>query len=344
MQDFQLPTSIVSSYWNTLRIQSTQENVSWVSKQPFGPVIEFDRLRQFLAKEVEKAGSTCRLGCQYQTYQLFPDHVAVHLKDLHTSDPLDIKTQVLVDATGTDRHVIAPHYNKSKAMQVTGVEYHVQVNRAIYQRYAETLTFFLGHHWMPQGYGWIFPKSPLQLKVGVIRYFQNQQLVPYHHSYKYYLDQLLKLCGSYEMQDRHGKTIAYTLGQKDIYVHDRLIALGDAVSSMNPLGCEGLRHALASGHEAAKTIDAYLQKKVSSLAPYQVAMKRYYGRKWLYSEKLISGLFKSRHDRLIDHSIRSFSLMSNEEIIKVIFHYQFKYTVKSYFWYIMSRFKELFVK
>ncbi len=54
-------------------------------------------------------------------------------------------------------------------------------------------------------------------------------------------------------------------------------------------------------------------------------------------------LFRTKRDALIDQSVRSFSLMNNEEIMRVIFYYQFRHTIKSYLWYFLLRLKDLFI-
>jgi flavin-dependent dehydrogenase len=338
MSHFNLPESIVGTYWNTLRIQSTRSKAIWKASSPFGPVIDFDKLRAFLTGETSRYGGEFRLGCQYQSHQIYSHAVEVYLKDLSSSTIFPVQASVVVDATGSERKVLAQqNYDKQQAITATGIEYHIQVKPDIYQQYTQALNFFLGHRWMPQGYAWIFPMGPSLLKVGVIRYFQNKNHVNYDPSYKSYLQHLLDLCGTYQVIDKHGKTIYYTEKQKDLRYQGPIIAIGDSISSINPLGWEGIRHAMVSGRLAAQTIQRYLKKEIPDLSPYEKALHHYFGRKWLISESLMSHLFKTKRDGLIDQSVRSFSLMSNEEIMQVIFHYQFRHTLKSYFWYFLSR-------
>jgi digeranylgeranylglycerophospholipid reductase len=340
MADFNLPDSIVGTYWNTLRINSTKARATWTATSPFGPVIDFDKLRTFVVEEAKRNGGEFQLSCQYQSHQVYSHCIEVYLKDLGSSTIYPVQATVVVDATGTERKVLAQqHYDKDQAIAATGIEYHVEVENSSYQKYSKALNFFLGHHWMPQGYAWIFPMAPstFTLKVGVIRYFQNKNYVPYEPSYKPYLERLLALCGSYKIKDKHGKTIYYTERQKDLRYRGPIIAIGDAISSVNPLGWEGIRHAMMSGRFAARTIQSYLKGEVKDLSSYDQALHQYFGQKWFFSEKFMNHLFKMTKDSLIDRSVISFSAMSNEEIIKVIFNYQFRYTLKSYFWYFLSR-------
>jgi digeranylgeranylglycerophospholipid reductase len=345
MQDFKLPSSIVGTYWNKLTVSSTNEKSIWHSPQSFGPIINFDQLRMFLATETISQGGYIQLGCQYTSHQLTSNLITVKFKNLETKEESQAETSVLVDATGTDRKVLMNNtYDKNKAMAVTGIEYHIKVEPSIYKLFEHSLNFFLGHYWMPQGYAWIFPIAPYQLKIGIIRYFQNHSYIPYIPSYRVYLDQLLQLCGesaSQQILDKHGKTIYYTLGQKDQRYKGPVLAIGDAISAINPLGCEGIRHALASGNQAAIEIDKFLKKEISSFKNYDKAMNKYFGRRWFFSELLMSYLFKKKQDSLIDQIVHDFGIMNNEEIIDVIFHYRFRRAIKSYCCYFASRLKNL---
>lgn len=342
MAHFDLPDSIVGTYWNILRIQSTKSKATWTASSPFGPILDFDKLRSFLTEKTIRSGGEFCLGCQYQGHQIYSHAVEVYLKDLVSSTIFPVQTSVVVDATGSDRKVLAhQNYDKQKAIIATGIEYHIQVENHIYQQYDHALNFYLGHHWMPQGYAWIFPKSPSILKVGVIRYFQNKNYVHHDPSYKPYLQNLLEKCGNYQIYDKHGKTIYYTERQKDLRYQGPIIAIGDSISSINPLGWEGIRHAMVSGRLAAQTIQRYLKKEIPNLSPYERALQHYFGKKWLIAEKVMGHLFKTTRDNLIDQSVRSFSLMNNEEIMQVIFHYRFRHTLKSYFWYFLSRLMHL---
>lgn len=334
LQEYQLPASIAGSFWNTLRVHSTKAKAEWKAHSPFGPVIDFDQLRKFLADEVYRHNGKLQLGCQYLGHSIDNNGLIIRLKDLNSQNQFDASAKVLVDATGSERKVLMNQLpNEDKAMIATGIEYHIETTSEIYAHFASSMNFFLGHNWMPQGYGWIFSMAPNKLKVGVIRYYQNQKIVPYIPSYKHYLEKLLALCGSYRLLDRHGKTIHYTKGQTDLRTNGPVLAIGDAISSINPLGCEGIRHALASGKFAALAIEDYLSGRKGGLKNYEKSIQKYFGWKWMFSEWLADSLFKTRKDELIDHSVKSFSSMNNQEIMDVIFNYRFRYAWKSYLKY-----------
>lgn len=89
------------------------------------------------------------------------------LKNLTSGRLFSVQTSVLVDATGSDRKVLAKDYDKTRSCIATGIEYHIQVDQVTDEKYRKSLNFFLGHHWMPQGYAWIFPLAPYQPEFGV---------------------------------------------------------------------------------------------------------------------------------------------------------------------------------
>jgi digeranylgeranylglycerophospholipid reductase len=349
MQEFDLPLNIAGTHWNTLRVSSSRTQSTWDSPTSLGPVLDFDKLRTFLADQVLQNGGQVYLGHTYLSHTKNPktNSIEVKVKDLHTQQDILFKSRVLVDATGSERKVLAKEPQDDTSMVATGIEHHVRVAPEIYQKYANSLNFFLGTKWMPQGYAWIFPMAPNQLKVGVIRYFQNEYHVPHHPSYRHYLDQMLSLCGTPETRetlDKHGKTIYYSLKQQDKRYEGPVLAIGDAVSCINPLGCEGIRHALVSGRLAAQTIEDFLEKKKTDLSGYDRALNKYFGRKWFFCEKMMDQLFTTPDDQKIDCIVHSFQYMNTQQVLDVVFNYRFSRGFKSYYFYLLERAKSWFIK
>lgn len=340
LSEYQLPSSLAGTFWNIFRINSTHACSSWTADSPFGPVLDFDKLRQFLADETANAQGEVLLGCQYLSHEIQQAGITIKLRNLHNQETLIVRSKVLVDATGSERKVLAGQLpDEDEAIIATGIEYHVEADSQTYSRFANSLNFYLGHTWMPQGYAWIFPMSPNKLKVGVIRYFQNRKFVSYEPSYKFYLNRLLTLCNvqdESQILDKHGKTIVYRKGQRDLRCNGPILAIGDAISTINPLGCEGIRHALASGRLAAMAIADYLEGKSPTLNSFDASMRKYFGWKWFFSEWLASSLYKTKKDALIDESVRCFGAMNNAEIMDVVFGYRFRNTWKGYLRYYLS--------
>jgi flavin-dependent dehydrogenase len=295
--------------------------------------MEFKKLRAFLADETMKQGGEVRLGFSYQRHETLPnENVSVWFKDRNSKELQNIRAKVLVDASGGERQVLAPSVkHRAKILPATGIEYLVEVKPEIYEKYANALSVFMGHKWMPQGYSWIFPMEPNKLKVGVGRYFQNDNYVPHRKSYLYYLDVLMKEClGGTDLPilDKHGKTILYAYKQKDPYYDKNVIAIGDSISSINPLAFEGIRHAMASGRTAAKHIVERLNGQSNDFEGYVTDMRRYFGFKWALCELLMNVIYKEPRDERVDRMIETFRRFSMGEMLDLAFHYKLGVAIK----------------
>lgn len=337
---YHLPESVIGSYWHKVGLYTSHDEHIWTSPKPMGVILDFMKLRTFLSEESKKYGGDLRLDCSYQGHEKQNSKTLVHLKDHNTSTLDTIQTDVIVDASGSERSVLAKdRYDKSKSLAATGIEYHVQVDSATYNRYADTLSFFLGQRWMPQGYAWIFPIKPNELKIGVIRYFLHQHIVPHDPSIRHYLELMMQNClGSTKLpiDDKHGKTLFYTYGQKDRLFEDNIIAIGDSISTLNPLASEGIRHALASGDIAAKCIEMFL-KKQKGFKIYSAEMRHYFGWKWWLSEFIMRRLYREPDDHKLDLALSAFKSLSIQELIDLGFDYHFSKAAKFYANYALLR-------
>lgn len=325
MTDYNFPESVVATYWNKFSIHITSDNHQWVSDKPSGVVFDFKKLREFLANETIKNGGVVRLGVSYYDHEQIYGKTVVHLKNHQTRETESVIADIIVDASGSERRVLAQdHYDKAQAMCTTGIEFLLKVHPEDYQNYAKTLTSFLGVKWMPQGYAWIFPMEENLLKVGVIRYFQHDQIVPHDNSYLHYLDQLISHAFRHpnEILDKHGKTLYYTYSRKDEHYKNNVIAVGDAISMLNPMAAEGIRHALFSGQQASKAILAYLSGNSNAFKGFQNEMNRYCRFKWKFCEMIMQTVYKSRNEasfKLFLDTLRTFDFA---ELMELLFYYK----------------------
>ncbi len=322
LEEFQIPDTVIGSRWHQIRITSSHNQSIHSGAKPRGAVMDFEKLRAFLAG----AAGEYRLGFSYQKFTVKKKTVVVHFKDAFTGEECRLETKVLVDATGSERQVLGKNLQtRSAAFSATGIEYLVDVPPKIYQQWSGALSFFLGRRWMPQGYSWIFPMEPNRLKIGVGRYFQNETYVPHQNTYQHYLSGMMQEClGSqeYPLLDRHGKTLIYTYAQKDPHYDGPVIAIGDAVSSINPLGLEGIRHGMHSGRIAATHIIHYLNGMPYAFNKYERQMRAYRGIRWKICELIMKNLYQEPHDARIDAMVNVFNSFTFEELIELLFHYR----------------------
>lgn len=331
---FDLPKEVIGTYWHKIKFYSPTKEHVWSSPEAKGIVLDFSKLRSFLAEETQKKGGDLLLGWNFQEYQEEGEKIIATFRHQGEETIKQFSTRVLVDATGAERNVLASKsYDKEKAMTATGIEYLVDVEPEIYQRHGDALNFFIGAKWMPQGYGWIFPMEPNQLKVGVGRYFMHEEYVPQESSFRQYLEHLMEKTldtKDVSILDRHGKTLHYTYGRKDMHHRGDVIAIGDTVSTINPLALEGIRHAMVSADLAADAIVQKMDGELDAFEKYTNKLNRYCGRKWQACEFLMHKIYKEKNDDKYDLMISAFKKLSYEEMIDFSFHYKFAKTVKFY--------------
>lgn len=314
MEQFQLPMSVVGSLWKRFFVSSSKVEYCWEESECQGVVFDFCALRTFLAS----CASDCLMHSPYQSHDIVGNEVQVAFKQGRA------RCRVLVDATGTERKVLGS--SGARHMVAAGVEHLIEVDSSTFSRYQEQLSFFLGQHWMPQGYGWIFPMQEPLLKVGVARYFVGRHYMDYETSFLHYLDQLLVRCtgsSDHPIIDKHGKTIRYSYGRRDKHVKGPIIAVGDAVSTINPIGGEGIRHGMLSGQVAAEHVIRYLDGQSQALEEYPAALHRYTRCRWWASERLMHELYGQANDARVDYFIKTLTEMSFPAIKDLLFHYRY---------------------
>lgn len=335
IQDYSLPRTVVGSSWHKIALHTSSCLHEWEDPAYAGIVLDFMKLRAYLAEQVIAHGSDVLLNQAYHHHLVKEKKIDVYLRDMHSSEIKSVETKILVDATGAERKVLQQgNFNKKKAMAATGIEYLVEVEPEQYRRYAKTLSFFLGLKWMPQGYSWIFPMEENRLKIGVVRYFAHDMIVPHEPSYRLYLDQMLQHCldkKNYSILDTHGKTLYYIIGQKEPNYEGNVIAIGDAISTLNPMASEGIRHAMYSGRVSAKYISNYLNGDQKSFSNYAKEMRQYFGFRWKTSEFIMNRMYREKNDQSLEKYAQAFKMLSFKEMIEFTFQYKLKIILK-FFW------------
>lgn len=327
LAQYQLPEKVISARWNRFNVHSSRQQLVFESEKFRGVVMDFTKLRSFLAEEAKNHGSTVELDTSYCGHKETSKGVSVTFKTRETERTVQAK--ILVDATGSDQRILEKPPS-SEILKATGIEYLVDVPESAYEKWANALSFFMGHRWMPQGYSWIFPMEKGKLKVGVCRYFQNEQIVAHKNSFDYYLENMMREClGTDQLPilDKHGKAVRYCRRHVK-HFNGPIIGIGDAVSTINPLALEGIRHAMASAQIAAKHIVNKLDNPEQTFASYQSEIQKYYGYKWLISEKLASYIYRAREDDAIDEMLEAYKGFSFDEIFELGFHYDLRGALK----------------
>lgn len=258
LERFSLPSSLVASRWQGWQLLGPGEAVRrWQGDQTLGVVLDFGALRHWLAGEAQAWGARLELGCRALEQRQGPDRISTLLR-WRDGQQRWIQSRWLVDATGQARSLLGePPAPAGPLVAGLGVEWLLAVSAAQEQRWRGQLSFLLGTDWLPQGYGWVFPMQGGRLKVGVCRLQDPTRPQP---PLGPLLQRVLGRCGleGAEVLDRHGGLIRSTIGRREPHRRGRLIGLGDAVSTANLLGGEGIRHALLSARVLAPQLLAAL--------------------------------------------------------------------------------------
>lgn len=346
LERFDLPKEVVASTWQKLVIVTTNINRSWESTKVLGSVLNFAKLRKFLASEVEASGSEVWLGYRYINYSQENGKTLVTFKQ-RGGDIVTVSTRLLVDATGPARAVMHnKHSNKPAYLEGTGIEYLIEVAEEDYDNYANALIFFLGHKWMPKGYSWIFPmeKEKNRLKVGAAYLRSEHKIVERTEAIRYYIELIIKEYikpKEYTIVDVHGSTLKYSLGLNDIYYKDNILAIGDAVSTVNFLGGEGIRHAMHSAEIACKHINNYLNNQKVDFINYQKEMHKVFAPKWDLSARMGMRRYLVDSDEKIDKGVAYLSPLRVEDMMDILFYYKFEKLSKGLRAYLIRKIRSL---
>ena len=337
LEKYNLPISVVGSFWKQLKIITSNQSGVWTSETVQGSVLNFEKLRSFLATEAQDSGAQLWTSCLYVSHETLQGKTLVNLRRDRTD--IQIAAKVLVDATGPNRSVI---YNRPQdrpeLITGTGMEFLIEVDDETYKNHADALTFFLGYKWMPKGYSWIFPMDQNRLKVGAGIVNLDHKLVkemqPLKHYIQLIIDDYIKP-KTYQILERHGGTVRYSLGLKDTYAKDNVIAIGDAVSTINFLGGEGIRHAMQSADISVTHIQNYLKGQNPDFAGYQTEMHRIFLRDWTISERLGLKKYLADSDKLVDKVVNYLKPLKLEDVVDILFYYKFEKASKglgAYLW------------
>lgn len=212
---YQIPESVVGSFWNEISIVTSNQIGTWRSSQIQGSVLDFAKLRSFLADETLSHGGELWLNCLYVSHKTVADKKGDRTMVKVRRDRTDvvIETRLLVDATGPNRSVMYVNpKDQPELITGTGVEFLIEVDDEAYDRSANALTFFLGYKWMPKGYSWIFPMGNRRLKVGAgivnLPHEFVKEMQPLKHYIQLIIDEHIKP-KEYSIVERHGGTVRY---------------------------------------------------------------------------------------------------------------------------------------
>ncbi|MFZ9462432.1 MAG: NAD(P)/FAD-dependent oxidoreductase [Vulcanococcus sp.] len=327
----QLPEPVVAARWNRwLLLGPGDDRREWATQghEPLGAVLDFGALRQWLAQRASAVGARLWLGWRAVAWDATPTGAVTELRG-PAGEIRRIHSRWLVDASGQRRALLGePAVAAGPLVCGSGVEWLLQVSEQDWAPWAERLTFLMGSDWLPQGYGWVFPMAPGQLKVGVCRLNDPARSQPPLHGLLRTVLQRLDLNDA-AVLDRHGGLIRSTIGRLEPHQRGPLLGLGDAVSTANLLGGEGIRHALTSSAVLAPLLLEALTGRPAALRRYGPRLRRRLGWRWSLSGRLARrtwlGLDGPQADRRLRRLLAGLAAGADaSDLSALLFDYRFE--------------------
>jgi len=350
LDEFDLPESVVGSYWKDITIQCTGKGYDWQGESNKGVVLDFGKLRQFLADETEANGGSVLTGHKYISKQVQEDKVLVDLQKSKTSEIIQVETKLVVDATGPLRKVMYDSKEEQPEMYLgSGTEYLIEVEQEVYDQFKERLVFFLGHKWAIKGYSWIFPMENRILKVGAGKtHLKSKDQDQTDKTTKKITEQIIKeyiKSENYKLLDVHGGILRYSEGLKDQFYHNKVVAVGDAVSAINPRGGEGIRYAMQSANLACEYIHEYLTTGKESFHQYRKKWRRAKLFKWRLSEVSARRMYSKYSDQQVENRVQFFHKnFSIDVLIESLFNFKYNQIFSRIFQFLFLKIRYAFKK
>ncbi|MCA9382570.1 NAD(P)/FAD-dependent oxidoreductase [Candidatus Dojkabacteria bacterium] len=324
VEEFNIDKKCISTYWSSISVNVNKVHHKWNSNKPLGVIFEFKNLKQFLVDDAVANGAEALFGTNFVSYKDNNGIYDVVIKDIKTGKEKVIRTKLIIDATGPARKVLGRN-PESKFGYGIGMEYLIEVPAEKYK--PQTLTFFLGTKWVENGYGWMFAMKNRRFKVGSmqLKFHDEDALIDIESKIKNIIKTKLKLNeDDYKFINKHGGTLIYSLGHNDFVYKDRILCVGDSISSVNPLGGEGIRHSMETAKIAVKAIDDYFKDSKILGLNYQTEIENYYKCcKYDKSESIAMNMYKGNNDELLEAGFKSISHISIHDLFSILFFYNF---------------------
>lgn len=326
LEEFSLPKSVVGDYWDKLQIITAHNEFTWHYGKKRGHVLKFNELKRFLVNDAVSSGCRLLIGTSV-TKPIFKNKKAVGI-EFTGLEKGKAWAKIIVDASGAPG-ILASKIGLRKetlTAPTTGLEY---IFSGVKFPKEHTLTFFLDTKIAPHGYAWIFPQGKNQAKVGIGIYdtprFAKKPLGDLLKE----LIEMIPWLKNAQPVELHGSTL-YINCQLNDFVKENVIAIGDAAVQINPLGAEGIRHALRSSRFAAKRIhEALTKENISVLKQYNKDWRDYIGRKWQIANFLSQIVYHKFTDEMFDKVLESAKKLEAEDVYELLFEYNFRKIFKA---------------
>jgi digeranylgeranylglycerophospholipid reductase len=314
---FDLPRQAIAATWDIGKVHGPKTVVTWHFEGPAGVVFDFRRLKCMLIEQGRSLGAAVLLGTTVKGVEP-GDPVSSVL----TESRARYDARVVVDASGTAA-VLAGQLGLRREISAkasVGVELICRTD-ALTAEQRRTVEFYFGSAYVPHGYAWLFPMARDTLKVGLCVYqARNHRPLRLRALLTEFARQIPWL-GSYEVIEKHSG-IGYLQGGIRQHVSGNVLAIGDAADQTNPLGGEGIRHALESARLAKGVIEQALAAGGSApLHAYNALWRSYTGLRWRTCAWIAHAMYGRFPDWALEFCAQRLGKLTPEEVFAVAFEY-----------------------
>jgi digeranylgeranylglycerophospholipid reductase len=216
-----------------------------------GYVLDFPAFLEFLGEDAEAEGAEIRTGARVQA-PIREGGRVVGVEYTQGGERRELRADLVVDATGP-RAVLAKQlgmFDPDSAQRGIGKEYEVRGRYDL-----DSMLFRFDHEFAPGGYAWTFPAGDAAFKAGIcwIEDFHENHAPPDEGTIDDYVESWVAADPRWDAEEVRAVHAGDAVSNNSINQRamDGLVAIGDAVSSINPLFGEGIRSGMESAEMAA---------------------------------------------------------------------------------------------
>lgn len=246
-------------------------------------VLDFPAFLEFLGEDASAHGVDIRTGTRVSG-PIVDDGTVVGVACHGAGQADQFTADLVVDATGPAGTLTTQldMWDRSAAQRGIGKEFEVE-GRFDH----DSMLFCFDHEYAPGGYAWVFPAGDGAFKIGVcwVDDFYKRHRRPDDGSIDDYVWNWIESDSRWSVEQIRATHAGEVMSDNSINrrAEDGILAVGDAVSSINPLFGEGIRPAMESAAMAAEIATAALSTNDVSrdaLVSYEQRWNREKGPKW----------------------------------------------------------------
>ncbi|MFU8868434.1 NAD(P)/FAD-dependent oxidoreductase [Natronococcus sp.] len=246
-------------------------------------VLDFPAFVEYLGEDARKHGVEIVTGTRVSE-PITEGGVVTGVRARRGGDSAEYYGELVVDATGPAGALTSElgMWDPDAAQRGIGKEYQVTGS---FDR--DSMLFRFDHEYAPGGYAWVFPGGDGVFKVGVcwVNDFHERHVPPDGGGIDEYVQRWIESDDRWTVDEVEAVHAGEVVSDNSINdrAGDGIVAVGDSVSSVNPLFGEGIRPGMESAEMAADVAIEALARGATSretLLEYEKRWNREKGPKW----------------------------------------------------------------